>query len=384
MGVLGKLSHSVSLRGLPGRAVVVAVAAGACLALGPAARPSPVVAATPAPAINAPSAILIDRLTGRTLYGRDIHHDRPMASCTKIMTALLVIQRSRSLGRTIVAPESVRYSSGIGLEPGDRITIKQALLALVLKSANDAGLTLAAAVGGGETGFVALMNRKAHVLGLRDTHFTNATGSVRDSRHHSSVYDLARLSRFAMRNARFRDLVKRREAVVRWGPGHKRSVRANNLLLHWDWADGVKCGFTPIAGYCLVGSGRPGLRPLITATLHSADREQDALDHVALMEWGSSLYAEKALVSTGEEVAAVPVKGGGEVRVAAGSTLTAVVRSAAPVRRSLDLPARFTAAPAAGTPVGWATYRADGAPLGKVRLVVAAADPAEAAAATTP
>ena len=95
----------------------------------------PVAAGPPPP--RAPSAIIIDRVTGRVLYGKGIHHERPMASTTKIMTALLVVQRSRDLDHTVTAPATVASMTGIGLRPGERITIRQALLGLVLKSAQD-------------------------------------------------------------------------------------------------------------------------------------------------------------------------------------------------------------------------------------------------------
>jgi D-alanyl-D-alanine carboxypeptidase len=152
--------------------------------------------------------------------------------------------------------------------------------------------------------------------------------------------------------------------------------------LHWDWADGVKCGYTGAAGFCLVGSGQPGLRPFITATLASPRRDQEARDHVALFEWASALYEEKAVATAGAVVATVPLAGGGEVRVAAKTTLTAVVRSAAPVRPTFTLPASFSVRPADGTVVGNVTYRADGVKLGTVRLV-AAPDP-EPSATPTP
>ncbi len=326
--------------------------------------------ASAAPVVHAPSVILIDRVSGRILYGRDIHHRRPMASTTKIMTALLVLEHFRRLNTTVTAPAKVAFSSGIGIRPGQRITVEQALLALMVKSANDAGVTLANAVAGSERAFVGLMNAKARRLGLRDTRYDNATGSMRDHGHRSSVYDLAKLARYAMRGTRFRDLVRRRVAVIHWGPGYTRAVRGNNLLLHFDWADGVKCGFTPVAGYCLVGSGQPGLRPFISATLKAPDRDQDARDHVALYEWGSTLFEERAVVTAGDKLVTVPIVGGGEVRVAARTTLTAVVRSAAPVQRTLTLPARFAAEPPAGTIVGSATFTADGVRLGTVRLVV--------------
>ena len=350
------------------RALLVAVFAAAWLA-------APQVAAAddpaPAPPPSAPSAIIIDRVTGRVLYGKGIHDERPMASTTKIMTALLAIQKSPNLGRWLVAPAPVAYSSGIGLEPGQRITVRQALLGLMLKSAQDCGITLAYGVAGSEAAFVGLMNARAHKLGLRDTRYMNCTGSYRDPRHHSSVADLARLGRYAMRNATFRDIARRQHALIRWDGDKALQVMCNNLLLHWDWADGVKCGYTGAAGFCLVGSGQPGLRPFITATLAAPSRDRDARDHVALFEWASTLYEEKTVVTEGDIVATVPLSGGGEVRIAVRTTLTAVVRSAAPVRHTFALPASFSQRPADGTEVGSVVYRADGVKLGTVRLVVA-------------
>jgi D-alanyl-D-alanine carboxypeptidase (penicillin-binding protein 5/6) len=249
-------------------------------------------------------------------------------------------------------------------------------------------VTLATAMAGSEWTFVGWMNAKAGKLGMRDTHYQNATGSFRDQQHHSSVYDLARLGRYAMRNERFRDIVRRQRATVYWGDGRRLQVRANNLLLHFDWADGIKCGFTGAAGYCLVGSGQPGLRPFITATLKAPNRDQDARDHVALFEWASSLYEEKAVVTAGDVVAEVPLAGGDEVvQVAAETTLKAVVRSAAPVRPTFILTDLFATRPADGTVVGRVVYRADGVQLGTVKLVAVAPPPetpAPEAAATSP
>lgn len=342
------------------------------LTLGSLARPAAATASVSAgaPATHAPSSIIIDRVTGRVLYGQDVHHQRPIASTTKIMTALIVLQRARDLTRVVTAPAAVANCSGIGLEPGERITIRQALLGLMVKSANDCGVTLATALAGRESAFVGWMNAEARALRLRDTHYANVSGSFRDVRHHSSVYDLAKLGRHAMRNERFRDLCRRQSAVVRWGNGRERYIRANNLLLHFSWADGIKCGYTPLAGYCLVGSGKPGLRAFVTATLKAPSRDVDARDHIALFEWASTLYEEKTVVTAGDEVALVPVAGGGEVHVVADSTLTRVVRSAAAVRTELVLPAAFDAVPPDGTVVGSVTYRADGVRLGTVGLVV--------------
>ena len=218
------------------------------------------------------------------------------------MTALLVVERCRDLDRFIVCPPAPGSSSGIGLRPGDRIQIRQAMYALMVKSANDSAYVLACTVGGSQQGFVALMNRRAAELGLRDTHYGNPTGAMRDDRHRSSVYDLARLGRYAMRSSAFRRFVGQRHVVVRWLPHHRVAVTSNNLLLTREWADGIKCGNTPAAGFCLVGCGKPGLRSLVMATLAAPSRDVDALDQVALFEWASTLYERKTLVSVGEVV----------------------------------------------------------------------------------
>jgi D-alanyl-D-alanine carboxypeptidase len=185
-----------------------------------------------------------------------------------------------------------------------------------------------------------------------------------------------------MKNARFRELAGRQTATVYWSGGHRLSVRSNNLLLRWDWADGVKCGFTGAAGSCLVGSGQPGLRPLITATLGAPTRDDDVRDHVALFEWASALYETRTIVTAGDLVDEVPLAGGGAVQVAARTTLTAVARSEAPVRRTVTLPRSFSKRPAAGKVVGSVVYRADGVRLGAVKLVVVA--PAETPGTETP
>jgi D-alanyl-D-alanine carboxypeptidase len=338
-----------------------------------AAVAGPAVAATappPAPRPQAPSAIIIDRVTGRTLYGHGVHVERPMASTTKIMTALIVVQRAPDLSRSIRVPQAVAPLSGIGLVPGQHITIRNALLGLMVKSAQDCGVTLATAFAGSETAFVGWMNAKARKLGLRHTTYRNANGSFKDPRHHSTVYDLSRLARHAMKNARFRELAARQTATVYWSGGHRLSVRSNNLLLRWDWADGVKCGFTGAAGSCLVGSGKPGLRPLITATLGAPTRDDDVRDHLALFEWASALYEARTVVTAGDVVGEVPLAGGGVVQVAARTTLTAVVRGEAQVRSAVTLPGRFSTRPAAGKVVGSVVYRADGVRLGAVKLVV--------------
>ena len=325
------------------------------------------------PDVQAEAAILVEAQNGVVLWSKDPDRRLPPASCTKIMTALIALEHVRDLKSyatvpTITLPQTV----GVGLRPGERITIEQALRALIVKSANDAALTLAVYVAGDEPAFVRLMNARAQQLGLRRTHFVNCRGTPQPG-HLSSARDLAALGRFAMRDARFRELVGMRTAVITWPPGHAVKVTSHNRLLRYPWGDGVKTGATSQSGMVLVGSGRPGLVPLIVVTMHEPTRDQEERDAVGLLRWGSAQYALKTLVEAGDVVTTVRLTGGGRVALAAAAQLSAVVRTAAVVKIRRAVPARLSLPPPAGTVVGRAGYWVDGVRVGTVRLVAAGA-----------
>jgi D-alanyl-D-alanine carboxypeptidase (penicillin-binding protein 5/6) len=363
--------------------LLAVTALGAALAMRAASaaadsRPDPApgsVAATAqaAPGVRARSGILIDRRTGRVLWSRSADLRLAPASCTKIMTALLVLERYDDLERMITAPGSVRdfQQVAIGLRPGDRISVKQALRALMTKSANDACVTLATAVGGSEAGFVKLMNRRAARLGLTRTRFVNSRGTPKPG-HYSSARDLARLGRYAMRDARFRDLVGTKTRVITWPPAHRVTVTSHNRLLDYPWGDGIKTGSTKQSLRVLVGSGKPGLVPLIVVTMREPTRDQEEKDAVALLTWGSALYESRQLVAAGEVLRQLQVTGGGPVDVVAAAGLTAVIRTAATPAIVVDLPEEpLPTRPADGAVLGTVTYRSDGLVLGRVDLLAA-------------
>ena len=367
------------LRGHPALLFVV-VAFGAALLSGvvlattssrvPAAAGAETAAAT-APRVRAASGILIDRRTGRVLWSKSADLRLAPASCTKIMTALLVLERYRDLDRMVRAPAVVtgHQKVAIGLRPGDRISVRQALRAVMIKSANDACVTLATAVAGSETGFVKLMNRRAAQLGLTRTRFVNSRGTA-EAGHRSSARDLARLGRHAMRDARFRDLVGSRARVITWPPSHTVKVTSHNRLLDYPWGDGIKTGSTRQSLRVLVGSGKPGLVPLIVVTMRELTRDQEERDAIALFTWGSAQYEQRQIVAAGDVVAELTVDGEPPVGVAATAGLTAVVRRAATVNLVFDLPPEPLAPrPADGDLLGTVTYRSDGLILGRVDLV---------------
>ena len=332
-------------------------------------------AAEPAPGVKARSGILIDRRSGTVLWAKRPDLRLAPASCTKIMTALLVLERYRDLDRFVTAPAAIADQGGvaIGLRVGDRISVRQALYALMVKSANDAALTLASAVAGSERAFVARMNARAARLGLMRTHFVNCRGRPAPG-HYASARDLAQLGRFAMRDARFRTIVATQTAVISWPPGHEVSVTSHNGLLDYPWGDGIKTGSTFESKAVLVGSGKPGLVPLIVVTMREPTRPQEVEDAVALLLWGSGLYATSPIVASGEVVAELAVARGDPVAAVAAWDLSAVVRTAATVTPVLRLPAQpFPVRPADGARLGSVTYWSDGLVLGAVDLLAASA-----------
>ncbi len=332
--------------------------------------------ATAAPAVQAWSSIVMDRATGFVLYSKAPDRHLKPASCTKIMTALLVYEHVRDLNQYVTVPRAAMNQGGatLGLRTGDRITVRNALLGLFVRSATDCAVTLATRVSGSEPKFAALMNKRAAQLGLRNTHFVNSSGQVVPG-HYSSARDLAELGRVAMRDARFRDLAWRVYATVKWPPSHVVRLHSHNIFNEtFDWVNGIKTGATRGAGCVLVASGTYHNRSLIVVTMHEPTRQQEFNDALALYKYADALYARRTIVSAGDAVTTVPLDGGGTVTVAARTTLSRVVRTAATVKVTPSLPTSLSS-PDAGQIVGSVSYEADGLKLGTVDLVTADVPP---------
>ena len=230
------------------------------------------------PPLQAASAILVDADTGRVLWALRPHRRRPIASTTKIMTALLTLQRLplHRLVRVDPAATEVPLVKE-GLRPNERVRAWKLMYGLLLYSGNDDASALAYAVGGSRREFLALMNAEARRLGLRDTHFNSPSGAL-DERNFSSAWDLAALTRYALRDPRFRRIVHTRFKRVSWSaPTYaKEYLNKNALLGTYPGANGVKTGYTTKAGHCLVASARRGRRELIAVVLRSGDEYGDA------------------------------------------------------------------------------------------------------------
>src|SRR3954451_10545772 len=228
--------------------------------------------------ITAPAAILVEANTGAVLWGKRAHQRRPVASTTKIMTGVLALEHLPLDQVVRINPIVPRVALGReGLRADERVPVWKLMYGLLLFSGNDDALALAIATSGSRGAFLELMNQKARELGLRDTHYTTPSGVV-DRGNHSSAYDLAALARYAMAIPRFRAITRTHIAHVKWAkPTYAKTYVNKNLLLGtYRGADGVKTGWTTVAGHCLVVSARRGGTSLIAVVLHAPDPYGDA------------------------------------------------------------------------------------------------------------
>jgi len=231
------------------------------------------------PGLLGAAAVLVDARTGRVLWAKRAHERRHVASTTKIMTALLALRRLGprdivTVDKSVPRVPLVRE----GLRAGEKVEAWKLFYSLLLFSGNDDALALALAAGdGNKWTFIRSMNDEAKRLGLADTHFSTPSG-VKDADNYSSAWDLAALTRVAMRNPRFRTIVRTRVKHVTWNAPTFAKIYVNNnrLLGSYPGANGVKTGYTHKSGPCLVASATRGGVSLIAVVLDSPDMYTDA------------------------------------------------------------------------------------------------------------
>jgi len=260
-----------------------------------------------APEVSMPSGIL-RTMDGRSLWSRDPDAERAMASTTKIMTALVVLEHAEMNDVVTVSRDAADVGEAeIGLRPGQQITVAMLLEGMLVRSGNDAAIALAEHVGGSVEGFVAMMNQKAADLGLVHSSFTNPHG-LDEPGHYTSAEDLATLSTLAMSDSRFAEIVSQPSVMVDDGQGGaKRYQSSNKLLGAYDGANGVKTGWTDNAGYCLVASAeRDGIG--LVAVVLGTDSEDERFDEArALLDWGYEHYRPTQVATAETTTALVPV-----------------------------------------------------------------------------
>ena len=261
--------------------------------------------------VSAYSAILIEASTGRILYEENADEKRPMASTTKIMTAILALENCDT-DEIVVVSEN---ASGIGgssiwLSVGEHMALSDMLFGLMLSSGNDAAVAIAEHVAGSVDEFVAMMNAKAVEIGAYNTNFANPNGLPADD-HYTTAYDLSLICAYAMCNDYFCEIVKTQYKTIPW-EGHEwdRVVKnKNKLLWNYEGGNGIKTGFTDAAGRCLCAAARRDGMQLIAVVLNAPDMFNDC---TRLLDYGFDNYDLRTLVSSCEYIADVNVTHGME------------------------------------------------------------------------
>ena len=222
---------------------------------------------------SAKAACILDQRTGRVLFEYNMHARLPMASTTKVMTALLAIELGALDSEVVCSDQAFGVpGTSIYLQQGETLTLEQMLLGLMLSSGNDAAVAIAEHIGGSVEGFLPMMNARAKEIGAVNTHFANPHGLPDDS-HYTTAYDLALIAREAMANDTFRRIVSMQRASIPWeGRTYKRQLNnKNRLLADYPGATGIKTGYTSKAGRCLVFGALRGNLELTGVVLGCSD-----------------------------------------------------------------------------------------------------------------
>jgi serine-type D-Ala-D-Ala carboxypeptidase (penicillin-binding protein 5/6) len=337
--------------------------------------PYPTALSTPAPSYAPPelaaaSALLMDLDGGRTLFARAAQVRRPIASLTKVMTALLVVERTEP-DEEVVASAAAAAASGseLGLRIGEVLPVDELLHALLLQSANDAAVALAEHVGGTVEGFVAEMNVRAQALALEDTRFFSPNGL--DDRGYSTAADLARLTRAALGEPEIAAVVSTKFHAVPSGAGGgvTRNIQNRNALLWlYDGATGVKTGFTTAAGYCLIATATRGDERVIGVVLGEPGQAWN--DTAALLNFAFFAFDRRDVVADGQELGAVEVDGV-EIPTVAGGNVAAYVHERRPEVQVVAEPRASLSFPVVeGQGIGEAVVLVRRVEVGRVPLLV--------------
>ena len=234
---------------------------------------------------SASAAVVINGDTSEIIYNQNADERLPMASTTKIMTALLLCEHGEFEKEITVTADMLKVEgSSMGLLPGDRVTYHDLLYGMMLASGNDAANVTAISIGGTLEKFVEMMNAKAEELGLKNTHFVTPSGLDADG-HYTTARELALLAAYALKNEEFSKAAASKSATLNYGnpPSRRTLTNHNKLLKLYDGAIGVKTGFTKKSGRCLVSAASRDGKLAIAVTLHDPN---DWEDHAALLDYG--------------------------------------------------------------------------------------------------
>jgi D-alanyl-D-alanine carboxypeptidase (penicillin-binding protein 5/6) len=298
------------------------------------------------PALSVSAAILVAPNTGQELDGVAPNAEVPIASTTKLMTALITLEHVRHLDQVFTAPNyyAAAADSQIGLRPGDRMTVHDLILALMLPSADDAAEDLAYNVGRGSVArFIGMMNARARQLGLTHTHYSTPIG-LDTPGNYSSAADLVTLAGYELGHSRFfAHIVGLPSATLATGPVRS-VVNRNDLVAKYHWINGVKTGHTAGAGYVLVGSARRRGMTLLSAVLGTSSTAARDANTLALFNWGFQNFHLVTPLRAGDVLARPTVsdRPGFRAQLIAAAGFTRVIATGAPVVLKIVAPSNLT------------------------------------------
>ncbi len=247
---------------------------------------------TTKPTINSRRYVIYDRASKLPIYGKDENKQTAMASTTKILTAIITLEKCENLNQEVIIENKAANVGGskLGLKSGDKLTVNDLLYGLLLRSGNDTAVALALHLGGSIEGFAKLMNEKAQELELKNSHFVTPHG-LDDPAHYTTAVELAKLTDYALKNTKFVEIVRSKNATININ-GTPREIHNTNEVLCSDIEGvyGVKTGFTNNAGRCLVTSVKRNNMDLIVVVLMADTRKDRAKDTVQLIDYAFKTY----------------------------------------------------------------------------------------------
>ena len=257
---------------------------------------------------KATSSILIEASTGKVLYEKDADKKLAPASLTKIMTMLLTMESLESgkinyNDKVLISKNAASMGgSQIFIEANSRVSVKDLIRGISIASANDAAVALAEKIGGTEANFINMMNDKAKELGLSNTTFKNPHG-LDDDGHMTTARDLSIIAKELVKHEDILKFTSTYEEYMTKPNGEKFwLVNTNNLIRFYDGMDGLKTGYTPKAGYCLVGTANKNDMRLISVVMNEKEKEDRSSETIALMEYGYSLYGSDILINKNKKL----------------------------------------------------------------------------------
>ena len=338
---------------------------------------APATAQAPPAVPTADAAVVVDGRDGTVMFARKPDAERSIASTTKLMTALLSLERAE-LDEVFTAPaySAAPAESRINLREGERMTVEDLLEALLLESANDAAVALAENISGSREAFVEEMNDRAEELGLEHTSYANPIG-LDEPGNYSSARDLATLTAILLRNREFARIVDLPQAELESGARPRVIANRNDLIAEYPWVSGVKTGYTLNAENVLVGAAERGHRArVISVVLGEPSEVTRNSDTLTLLRWGLDRFSRVRVLDPARVLARTDIEYRDErARLVPRRGVVVTVRDGQRLRRRVNAPDEVEGPIAVGERVGTVTVMVDGRPIRRVALVTAAEVP---------